>query len=244
MRRSDGRGMAYSQPIAPGSERTRSRRCGQAANGQRHSLGSAHRRALARYARTVWQLELGLHALLALEQARGLGCGVRNAGFSRAPGRRGTCHRLHDRAGAPTCSRRKRGNQKQEALGRSRGDFSNKIHLRTNAHGEPLGEAHEVKGYEALIELHDVAPDRLLGDKGYDSDAIRDDLTKRGIDPVIPPHQTAKRRSNTITKPTSGATSLSDVSTVSNSFAVLQRVTKKLPEPTFQCYPSQPQGSG
>ena len=48
------------------------------------------------------------------------------------------------------------------------------------------GEAHEVKGYEALIELHDVAPDRLLGDKGYDSDAIRNDLAKRGIEPVIP----------------------------------------------------------
>ena len=47
------------------------------------------------------------------------------------------------------------------------------------------GEVHEVKGYEALIELHDVAPDRLLGDKGYDSDAIRDDLTKRGIEPMI-----------------------------------------------------------
>ena len=45
----------------------------------------------------------------------------------------------------------------------SRGGFSTKIHLRTNANGEPLtfdvtgGEAHEVKGYEALIELHDVA---------------------------------------------------------------------------------------
>ena len=54
------------------------------------------------------------------------------------------------------------------------------------------GEAHEVKGYEALIELHDVAPDRLLGDKGYDSDAIRDDLTKRGIAPVIPPRSNRK----------------------------------------------------
>jgi hypothetical protein len=38
----------------------------------------------------------------------------------------------------------------QEALGRSRGGFSTKIHLRTNANGEPLtfdvtgGEAHEV----------------------------------------------------------------------------------------------------
>ena len=54
------------------------------------------------------------------------------------------------------------------------------------------GEAHEVKGYEALIELHDVAPDRLLGDKGYDSDAIRNDLAKRGIEPVIPPRSNRK----------------------------------------------------
>ena len=42
----------------------------------------------------------------------------------------------------------------------SRGGFSTKIHLRTNANGEPPltfdvtgGEAHEAKGYEALIEL-------------------------------------------------------------------------------------------
>jgi transposase len=55
------------------------------------------------------------------------------------------------------------------------------------------GEAHhEVKGYEALIELHDVAPDRFLGDKGYDRDAIRADLTKRGIEPVIPPRSNRK----------------------------------------------------
>jgi transposase len=49
------------------------------------------------------------------------------------------------------------------------------------------GEAHEVKGYQALMKLHDVDPDKLLGDKGYDSDEIRDDLAKRGIEPVIPP---------------------------------------------------------
>ena len=99
--------------------------------------------------------------------------------------------------------RRKRGNQEKQALGRSRGGFSTKIHLRTNAKGNPLafevtgGEAHEIKGYEALMKLHDTDPDRLLGDKGYDSDEIRDDLAKRGIEPVIPP------RSNR--RPTNGA---------------------------------------
>jgi IS5 family transposase len=42
-------------------------------------------------------------------------------------------------------------------------------------------------GYDALMELHDINPDRLLRDKGYDSDDIRYDLAERGIEPVIPP---------------------------------------------------------
>jgi hypothetical protein len=54
------------------------------------------------------------------------------------------------------------------------------------------GEAHEVKGYDALMELHDINPDRLLGDKGYDSDDIRNDLADRGIEPVIPPRSNRK----------------------------------------------------
>jgi hypothetical protein len=40
------------------------------------------------------------------------------------------------------------------------------------------------------------------------------------------------------------AHSLSDASTGLSNFVLLQRVTKKLPEPTFQCYASQPQGPG
>jgi len=42
------------------------------------------------------------------------------------------------------------------------------------------------------MELHDINPDRLLGDKGYDSDDIRDDLAERGIEPVIPPRSSRK----------------------------------------------------
>ena len=153
---------------------------------------------MARHAGAIRQLELSLRAVHPLEQARRVGRGIRNPGESRASSRRGACHRFHDRAGAPTCGRRKRGNQNQQALGRSRGGFSTKIHLRTNAKGDPLtfdvtgGEAHEVKGYDALMELHDNDPDRLLGDKGYDSDNIRNDLAERGIEPVIPPRSNRK----------------------------------------------------
>jgi transposase len=38
-----------------------------------------------------------------------------------------------------------------------------------------------------LIDLPEQAPDALLADKAYDTDAIRDDLKERGIKPVIPP---------------------------------------------------------
>jgi transposase len=77
-------------------------------------------------------------------------------------------------------------------LGRSRGGFSTKIHLRVNADGLPIavvltaGEAHDVTAYDALMEQRDSDPGALLADKGYDSDAIRQDLKDRGAAPEIP----------------------------------------------------------
>ena len=106
--RSDGRGMAHSQPAAPRSGRTWSTDPGQAANGQRYSLGSAHRRSVARHARAIRQLEFSLCALHTLEQARRVGSRIRNLGESWAASRQGACHRFHHRAGAPACSRRQK----------------------------------------------------------------------------------------------------------------------------------------
>lgn len=37
------------------------------------------------------------------------------------------------------------------------------------------------------MALAEARPDHLLADKGYDSAAIRDELDRRGIRPVIPP---------------------------------------------------------
>ena len=58
---------------------------GQAADGQWHPLGAAHRRALARHAKAVWQLELGLCALHPLAQAWGLGCCLGHTDKPRPP---------------------------------------------------------------------------------------------------------------------------------------------------------------
>jgi transposase len=48
------------------------------------------------------------------------------------------------------------------------------------------GEAADCKAYDALIALPERAPNALLADKGDDADAIRADLVKRKVEPVIP----------------------------------------------------------
>jgi transposase len=89
------------------------------------------------------------------------------------------------------CRWRKRGTQNQ-ALGRSRGGFSTKIHARTNAEGLPVallltpGEAHDSTAFGDLMAEHDADPAVMLADRGYDSDAIRDDVRARGGQPEIP----------------------------------------------------------
>jgi len=102
-----------------------------------------------------------------------------------------TDDRQHHHPGTSLCSRRKRGTQKQ-ALGRSRGGFSTKIHARANALGLPIGvilsagEAHDLTGYDDLMEERDSDPGAMLADKGYDSDTVRQDLRDRGAAPEIP----------------------------------------------------------
>ena len=101
-------------------------------------------------------------------------------------------HRLNHGSRPRLGSGRKRGIH-QRALGRSRGGFTSKIHCLGDARGRPIafhltpGEAADCKAYDTLINLPEQAPDALLADKAYDTDAIRTDLKERGIKPVIPP---------------------------------------------------------
>ena len=85
----------------------------------------------------------------------------------------------------------KRGTERN-ALGRSRGGFSTKINARTNADGLPIGieitpgQTHDVTAYPALMDDIDCDPEQMLGDKGYDSKAVRQDIEQRGGEAVIP----------------------------------------------------------
>ena len=93
--------------------------------------------------------------------------------------------------GARPClgSGRKRG-QHDQALGRSRGGFSTKIHLKTDFGGLPIafhltgGEASDSRNFETLLDIGpDLNPRAALGDKGYSN---RDAARQRGICPAIP----------------------------------------------------------
>lgn len=83
----------------------------------------------------------------------------------------------------------------QEALGRSRGGFSTKIHIACNGVGKPVtflltpGQDHDVTQGPVLIDCatKNGATKKVIADKGYDSDAFIDAIKARGAEPVIPP---------------------------------------------------------
>ena len=85
-------------------------------------------------------------------------------------------------------------------FGRSRGRFTSKLHCLADALGRPLafhltgGEAADCKAYDALIVLPERTPDALLADMGYDADAIRADLAKQNIKPLIPARSNRRTR--------------------------------------------------
>ena len=92
----------------------------------------------------------------------------------------------------------RKGGTERNALGRSRGGFSTKINARTNAEGLPIGvvitpgQAHDVTAFPALMQEIDRDPEQMLGDKGYDSEAVRNDIEERGGEAAIPSTATRK----------------------------------------------------
>ncbi|MFS0774238.1 IS5 family transposase [Sphingomonas sp. 1P08PE] len=118
-----------------------------------------------------------------------------HAGDARRRSRTGH-HGRHDRQyrdpGAPLRHRAKKGDQEFQGLGRSRGGFTTKLHARCDGQGRPLcfvltpGQAHDVKGFRPLFRMLAERIEALLADKGYDADAIREELAKAGVEAVIP----------------------------------------------------------
>jgi transposase len=104
--------------------------------------------------------------------------------------------RQHAHQSAPLGRRRKRGDF-HHAIGRSRGGRTTKIHALTEDRGRPVaflitpGNCHDLPAARDLLPTVPL-PRRLLADRAYDANSLRNWLTERGVKAVIPPNPTRK----------------------------------------------------
>lgn len=84
-----------------------------------------------------------------------------------------------------------------EAMGRSRGGITSKIHVIVEALGLPLkfivtaGNVNDIKMAKPLIQS--IFNSHVIGDKGYDSNDFRTSLIDRNCTPVIPGRSNRKK---------------------------------------------------
>ena len=83
-----------------------------------------------------------------------------------------------------------------QALGRSRGGFTTKIHITVDGLGNPV-RLHLTAGQEsdigqAVLLVEGLSFDRIIADRGYAAQEFYDWVVAQQMEPVIPPHQRAK----------------------------------------------------
>jgi transposase len=141
-----------------------------------------------------------MEAVLAAQPVGGVRGILPVVGRTQPDGIPGAVLRQHDGT-CPRLGRRGKRGQHRQALGRSRGGFSTKIHLKTDLDGNPLdfhltgGEASDSTQFETSLNIGpDIRPRIAMTDKGYDSQANRAAARARGITPVIPRRENSKHR--------------------------------------------------
>ena len=97
-----------------------------------------------------------------------------------------------------------------QALGRSVGGFSTKVHIKAEGYGKPMyfvltpGERHDTVAFLALAKGGKVKrrgrgrpkyrSQYLVGDKAYSSQEIRGSLRRSGTTPIIPKRSNQKQQ--------------------------------------------------
>ena len=150
---------------------------------------------MARRSARLWAADNNLQPLQSLVSAPYLAAHLRENGGRRSSSRR-AFHRQQPCQGAPLGGWLKKG-EFEEAIGRSRGGRTSKIHALADDRGRPVAFAltpgNVADVVMAVPLLGAVAkPKRLLADKAYDADSLRRWLRQRKIRAAIP--STASRR--------------------------------------------------
>ena len=156
------------------------------------ALAGPLRSVLARFARgTVWPLAHGIRPFSALAPSRrvaaGAGSGAKRHGLAPPAGR------LDRRAGAPGGGRgQKKDSPVGQALGRSRGGFTTKLHLSCDAYGRICalaltgGQAGDCPQAPGLLRSHLRPGQAVLADRAYDAGYVRAQIQQAGATAVIP----------------------------------------------------------
>src|SRR5918999_3966704 len=172
---------------------------------QWHPLGVAHRSPLARPAGALWPLAHRSQPVLSLalgwpvgSVAEGSTAALQHSGEGELGA--SLCGWHHD-SGPSARGGSQWENPEGEALGRSQGGFSTKVHRRAEGRGKLItlvltpGQRHEAPVFPQLMTQGAVKgakgrprlrPPRVVGDKGYSSRAIQRYARQHGIRTTIP----------------------------------------------------------
>src|SRR5215210_146476 len=181
------------RPFAGPGRTCRAHRQGQPAVCRGRALPLPRGHSLARLARAVRLRGQGADPLQPLGQGWRVG--------ARVPARGGRCrHRVRDDrqphcARSSALSRRPQKAGLGQAIGRSKGGLTTKIHALVDALGNPVGfhltggQEHDLAGADAL--LPELEAETLIADTAFDADQrVLEPLAEAGKTAVIPPRKT------------------------------------------------------
>lgn len=156
-----------------------------------------HRFAMARFAAGIRRMECGIHAFPPLGSSGSLARAVGGAGArldTRAA--QGVC-RQHQYPGPSARSWCPQKNGADQALGRSRGGLTTKLHVASTDENTAVGlalsggERHDINGFAPVYAQAQEAGTvvRVTADRAHDADPLRERLTADQGDCVIPPRK-------------------------------------------------------
>lgn len=148
---------------------------------------------MAGIAARIRALHHGLQPMEPLEPARALAAHLRCPRCLRRPAARHADRQLRREGASLGCRREKggEGDACHQAIGRSRGGCTTKIHALCDEQGRPHailltgGNVADITAAATLVSAV-PPPGELVGDKGYDANHLRRFLAERGTAAVIP----------------------------------------------------------
>jgi transposase len=155
----------------------------------------------ARFAGRVWRMERGIHALSTLGESRGLATAMGGVSARRDAGAARRVRRQHQHSCASARGWGTQKNGADQALGRSRGGLTTKLHAASTDEHTAVAlaltacERHDLIGCDAVYAQAREGGmlTRLTADRAYDAGEVRTRLIEDEVEGGIPPRKNRRR---------------------------------------------------